>query len=108
MNYGISALQTTTGEGSCYEIDARLRPSGNQGVLVTSMHPGWADTPGVRRSLPRFFKLTQGVLRTPDEGADTIVWLAASDAATIRCARRARALSCVTMIRALLLRGKLP
>ena len=33
----ISALQTTTGEGSCYEIDARLRPSGNQGVLVTSL-----------------------------------------------------------------------
>lgn len=33
----IAALQTTTGEGSCYEIDARLRPSGNQGVLVTSL-----------------------------------------------------------------------
>jgi glutamate-ammonia-ligase adenylyltransferase len=33
----ISALQTSTGEGACYEIDARLRPSGNQGVLVTSL-----------------------------------------------------------------------
>jgi glutamate-ammonia-ligase adenylyltransferase len=33
----ISALQTATGEGSCYEIDARLRPSGNQGTLVTSL-----------------------------------------------------------------------
>lgn len=33
----IGALQTTTAEGSCYEIDARLRPSGNQGVLVTSL-----------------------------------------------------------------------
>lgn len=32
----ISALQTSTSEGSCYEIDARLRPSGNQGTLVTS------------------------------------------------------------------------
>jgi len=38
----ISALQTTTGEGSCYEIDARLRPSGNQGVLVTSIE-GFTD-----------------------------------------------------------------
>jgi glutamate-ammonia-ligase adenylyltransferase len=38
----IGALQTTTGEGSCYEIDARLRPSGNQGVLVTSMQ-GFQD-----------------------------------------------------------------
>jgi len=33
----IGTLQTRTAEGSCYEIDARLRPSGNQGVLVTSM-----------------------------------------------------------------------
>ena len=33
----ISTLQTPTAEGSCYEIDARLRPSGNQGTLVTSL-----------------------------------------------------------------------
>lgn len=32
----IWALQTRTPEGLCYEIDARLRPSGNQGMLVTS------------------------------------------------------------------------
>jgi glutamate-ammonia-ligase adenylyltransferase len=31
------ALQTRTGEGVCYEVDAQLRPSGNQGVLVTSL-----------------------------------------------------------------------
>jgi glutamate-ammonia-ligase adenylyltransferase len=30
------ALQTPTPEGVCYEVDARLRPSGNQGMLVTS------------------------------------------------------------------------
>jgi glutamate-ammonia-ligase adenylyltransferase len=33
----ISTLQTPTAEGSCYQIDARLRPSGNQGSLVTSL-----------------------------------------------------------------------
>ena len=33
----LSALQTPTTEGSCYEIDTRLRPSGNQGMLVTSL-----------------------------------------------------------------------
>lgn len=33
----ISTLQTPTTEGYCYEIDARLRPSGNQGTLVTSL-----------------------------------------------------------------------
>ncbi len=31
------ALQTRTAEGVCYEVDARLRPSGNQGLLVSSL-----------------------------------------------------------------------
>jgi glutamate-ammonia-ligase adenylyltransferase len=31
------ALQTPTAEGVCYDVDARLRPSGNQGLLVTSL-----------------------------------------------------------------------
>jgi len=31
------ALQTRTAEGVCYTVDARLRPSGNQGMLVTSL-----------------------------------------------------------------------
>jgi NAD(P)-dependent dehydrogenase (short-subunit alcohol dehydrogenase family) len=50
-------------------------------LTVSSMHPGWADTPAVRSSLPRFWKAMQGRLRTPAEGADTVVWLAASPAA---------------------------
>jgi glutamate-ammonia-ligase adenylyltransferase len=33
----MSALHTPTADGSCYEIDARMRPSGNQGTLVTSL-----------------------------------------------------------------------
>lgn len=45
-------------------------------VTVNSMHPGWADTPGVRSSLPGFFKVMRRLLRSPAEGADTIVWLA--------------------------------
>jgi NAD(P)-dependent dehydrogenase (short-subunit alcohol dehydrogenase family)/peroxiredoxin len=54
-------------------------------VAVNAMHPGWADTPAVQTSLPRFHRLTRSILRTPAEGADTVVWLAA-------CAR-ARAFS---------------
>jgi NAD(P)-dependent dehydrogenase (short-subunit alcohol dehydrogenase family) len=46
------------------------------GVTVHAMHPGWAETAGVRGSLPRFHALTRRVLRTPEQGADTIVWLA--------------------------------
>lgn len=45
------------------------------------MHPGWADTPGVRTALPRFWRLLHGRLRTPEEGADTVVWLALATAA---------------------------
>lgn len=47
-------------------------------VAVHAMHPGWADTAGVRTSMPRFFNFTRGRLRSAEQGADTIVWLAAS------------------------------
>jgi NAD(P)-dependent dehydrogenase (short-subunit alcohol dehydrogenase family) len=46
-------------------------------VIVSAMHPGWADTPSVKKSLPRFHRITRRILRTPAEGADTVVWLAA-------------------------------
>jgi NAD(P)-dependent dehydrogenase (short-subunit alcohol dehydrogenase family) len=48
------------------------------GIAVNAMHPGWADTPGVETALPGFYRATRRLLRTPEEGADTIVWLAAS------------------------------
>ena len=51
----------------------------DRGVVVHAMHPGWADTPGVKTSLPRFYRLTRPLLRTPEQGADTIVWLGAAD-----------------------------
>lgn len=47
-------------------------------VAVNAMHPGWADTPGVASSIPLFHRLAKPLLRTPAEGADTIVWLAAA------------------------------
>lgn len=46
-------------------------------VSCNAMHPGWAETPSVESSLPRFHALTRAILRTPAEGADTAVWLAA-------------------------------
>lgn len=33
----VALLQTRTAEGVCFEVDARLRPSGSQGMLVTSL-----------------------------------------------------------------------
>ncbi len=49
-------------------------------VFVHAMHPGWADTPGLARSLPTFRRVLGPLLRTPADGADTLVWLAADDA----------------------------
>ncbi len=48
-----------------------------QGVFLNTMHPGWADTPGVQSALPTFRRFTQWILRSPEEGADTMVWMAA-------------------------------
>jgi NAD(P)-dependent dehydrogenase (short-subunit alcohol dehydrogenase family) len=45
-------------------------------VTVNAMHPGWADTPGVQTSLPTFRRLMKDSLRTVEQGADTMLWLA--------------------------------
>jgi NAD(P)-dependent dehydrogenase (short-subunit alcohol dehydrogenase family) len=61
-------------------ILSRLWAERLRGVPVESyaMHPGWARTPGVATSLPRFDRVMRPILREPAEGADTIVWLVAS------------------------------
>jgi NAD(P)-dependent dehydrogenase (short-subunit alcohol dehydrogenase family) len=46
-----------------------------RGIVVHSMHPGWVDTKGVREWLPLFRAVTGPIIRSPEEGADTIVWL---------------------------------
>ncbi len=51
------------------------------GANVYATHPGWADTPGVQESLPRFRRLTGPILRDAAGGADTTVWLTAVDPA---------------------------
>ena len=54
----------------------RLR---DDGIVVHAVHPGWVDTPGVDRWLPKFKALTKPILRTPEQGADTFVWVAAAE-----------------------------
>jgi hypothetical protein len=49
-------------------------------VAFHAMHPGWADTPGVASSIPVFRAVTRPILRTADQGADTISFLAAAPA----------------------------
>jgi len=54
------------------------------GVSFVAMHPGWVDTPGLRRALPRFRAAARRVLRDPAAGADTIVWLATAPEPALR------------------------
>jgi dehydrogenase/reductase SDR family member 12 len=49
------------------------------GIASHAMHPGWADTPGIATSLPGFHRLTRPLLRSHEQGADTVVWLASAD-----------------------------
>jgi NAD(P)-dependent dehydrogenase (short-subunit alcohol dehydrogenase family) len=63
------------------ELWARREREG--GVAFASMHPGWVDTPGLQKSLPRFHRLTRPLLRDERQGADTIVWLATAPAAAV-------------------------
>src|SRR6056297_2001070 len=44
---------------------------------VQVMHPGWVDTEGVQVALPGFRAALKKLLRDADQGADTILWLAA-------------------------------
>ena len=71
---GVTAYaQTKRAEVILNELWAAREPQ----VTFAAMHPGWADTGGVKASLPRFHAVTRALLRTADEGADTITWLAA-------------------------------
>ncbi len=48
-------------------------------VPTAAMHPGWVDTEAVRVSMPVFRALTRPILRSTDQGADTIAWLVATE-----------------------------
>ncbi len=61
------------------QLAAELAP---QGIAVHALHPGWVATPGVDAGIPLFGKVMGPLLRTPDQGADTLVWLAAGRAET--------------------------
>lgn len=50
-----------------------------RGIVFHAMHPGWALTPGVESSLPVFRRIVGPLFRTPEQGADTAVWLSLAD-----------------------------
>ena len=46
----------------------------SSGIFFCTAHPGWADTPAVRSSMPEFYEKMKNQLRTAEQGADTIIW----------------------------------
>lgn len=61
-----------------YELAARLAPSG---VTANCFHPGAVNTNfGQNNSGPMtlFFRVSKPFMRTPEQGADTLIWLASS------------------------------
>jgi dehydrogenase/reductase SDR family protein 12 len=51
---------------------------GASGLRCYVMHPGWADTDGVKTAMPNFRRRLRTVLRDAAQGADTALWLAAT------------------------------
>ncbi|MGQ0836734.1 MAG: SDR family NAD(P)-dependent oxidoreductase [Gammaproteobacteria bacterium] len=49
-----------------------------RGMRFYVMHPGWADTDGVKTAMPNFRRRLKSVLRNSAQGADTALWLAAT------------------------------
>ena len=47
-------------------------------INFSCMHPGWVDTPAARRGLGEFYERMKEKFRSPEEGADTVIWLALS------------------------------
>jgi dehydrogenase/reductase SDR family protein 12 len=92
-NLTVSGLQMSAGDYKGAEQYARAKRAqvalneewaarfGQAGIHFHALHPGWADTPGVDASLPKFSKVMGPLLRTAEQGADTLVWLAADNAA---------------------------
>lgn len=58
------------------ELVCELAPMWSPAIIAHTVHPGWVDTPGVEEGIPAFGKVMGKVLRTPKEGADTMLWLA--------------------------------
>ena len=89
--------ETKRAEVMLTELWAKRMTASGANVFLGAMHPGWADTPGVQTALPTFRAVTQMILRSPEEGADTIVWLAVKpkieesfDSGLFWCDRRPR------------------
>ena len=55
-------------------------------AIAITLISGWTDTPGVEKSIPGFYNAMKSQLRTVEQGADTMVWLAIANDADAKAA----------------------
>ena len=77
-DYGPSTLYARTKREQVIITEQWAQRLEGTGVVVHAMHPGWADTTGVQTAMPGFRTATRLILRSGEQGADTIVWLGAA------------------------------
>jgi NAD(P)-dependent dehydrogenase (short-subunit alcohol dehydrogenase family) len=83
LEYTRGRYSGTTAYARSKRVQVELAPLmqarwAGDGITLHAMHPGWAATPGVTTSLPLFAKVVGPLLRDARQGADTVVWLAAT------------------------------
>lgn len=81
----VEGIKSTSTDGSVYYAKDKRRQIAlaeyfneewkDDHVICCSMHPGWVETEGVKRSIPGFYNTFKDKLRNVQEGADTVVWL---------------------------------
>jgi len=86
-SYGPKKIYARTKRQQLVITEQWARRLDGTGIVVHAMHPGWVDTKGVRDWMPVFRALTRPIIRSPEEGADTIVWLGAAPE-PLRCTGR--------------------
>ena len=77
-DYDGASAYARSKRGQVELLPVLARRWGAHGIAVDAMHPGWAATPGLATSLPRFERALRPALRTDVAGADTTAWLLAS------------------------------
>lgn len=60
--------------------EMRAQELADRGIVAHVTHPGWTDSPGLRGSgaMQGFIRRFESDFRTPEQGADTAVWLSAA------------------------------
>jgi NAD(P)-dependent dehydrogenase (short-subunit alcohol dehydrogenase family) len=74
INYDKVATYANVKRAQVTLVEELARKDEWKNFTLMSMHPGWVETRAVKDALPGFYNLLGKRLRTPYEGADTILW----------------------------------